>query len=583
MNINHRTCLASFLSSICGVFLIVLPANVFAATIFLVPQQSVIGPHDQVVVDVKIDSAGAGFNATQATIRFPKDLLTAQTPDKKDSAFSFWLEEPHTDNDQGVVSFTGGAPYGISGSSIQVLRLVFTPKGTGNANISIVDSAITSSDGSGTNIVSTTTDTAVLISPNRVSSRATNASAMAAVSTSTASVPSAPVPGSGLPIVSGVKIPLYPNEAAWYNHIGPFAVSWTLPPDVSGVNTVIDRQSNTDLPEKSAGIFDSENFDALSDGVWYIHIRFKNNIGWGPTLHRRIAVDTVPPVSFKLSGADNKDLTTPTFALQFKATDALSGLNQYTITVDGVDMETIPAAGFSGSHITPPIEPGYHNLEVKASDMAGNSVISSIPVRVDPIMSPVILFTPDQIYTNNRGVSVKGTGLASSTILFKIMLGDVVFDSGSTNVDENGNWSFKSSQELPADIFTVDVQNRDDRGAISNSVTSPPITVIEKPIVQFGMFSLGVKGALFLFLLILLGGGIGGWWLYHIRQGILLMRLRSTEADMEKIFNMMRADLDKLHKSSELSGGDKLITQHLRANLDKFEKYMCTEIEQVNK
>jgi len=576
------SCIPAVLASI---LLISMPSSVFAANMFLVPQQSVVGTSEKIVVDVRIDSAGAGFNAAQATIRFPKDLLTAQVPDTKDSSFGFWLEQPTSSNEQGVVSFTGGAPYGVSGSSIQVLRLMFTPKGIGTANISIVDGAITSSDGTGTNILSTTTDTSVIVSPTRVSSKATSSvSAVSTIATSTLTALHVPILSSGLPTTPNIRVPLYPDSTAWYSHVSPFSVSWSLPSDVSGVNTAINRQSKTILPEVSKGIFDSESFDALTDGVWYMHVRFENNMGWGTTLHRRISVDTVPPLNFDVSSIGSKDLTTPTTTLQFKTSDALSGLQQYVVGIDGVDQSTVPATDFSGSFVTPVLLPGVHNIQVRAVDFAGNSVIGNTTFGVEPITSPVITFTSDQIYAgDNRGLTIKGNARQTDTVLFTVMYNGSVFERGTSVADDKGNWSFTSSQTLPAGTFVVHVQSRDGRGAVSEDVVSQKVAVIEKPVVQLGMFSLGITGATFLAIFMLLGGASAGWWLYRKRQGILFIRLSSAEADMAKIFTMMRADLEKLHRSSDLTGGNKLITEHLRENIDKFEKYLRTEIQRVNK
>lgn len=139
----------------------------FSATMFLVPDKKTVGLQDKVIVNVLVDSAGIGFNTAQATIRFPKNLFTVKETDAANSAFSFWLEKPTISNDQGVITFLGGAPYGVSGKSIKILSLEFTPKGVGSGAISIVDAAITSSDGSGANIISSTTDTSISVTETK--------------------------------------------------------------------------------------------------------------------------------------------------------------------------------------------------------------------------------------------------------------------------------------------------------------------------------------------------------------------------------------------------------------------------------
>lgn len=136
-----------------------------AATLFFTPDTGEFGLNKEIVVDLKIDSDGVGVNAGQATISFPKDMLEVKSVDKTDSAFNFWLEEPSFSNTDGVITFVGGTPYGISGASIKVLHITFLTKSAGIANITFVDSAVTASDGSGTNVLSKTNDAAFTVSP----------------------------------------------------------------------------------------------------------------------------------------------------------------------------------------------------------------------------------------------------------------------------------------------------------------------------------------------------------------------------------------------------------------------------------
>ncbi|MFA6502743.1 MAG: Ig-like domain-containing protein [Candidatus Paceibacterota bacterium] len=565
-----------------GVVCFVVPASASAATMFLVPQQSVVGPKDTVIVDVRIDSAGTGFNAAQATLHFPKNLLLAGEAETKGSAFSFWLEQPSVSNDRGTVSFIGGAPYGVSGSSIQVLRLVFTPRGTGSGIISIVDAAVTSSDGSGANILATTTDTTITVSPTRVSPPAVTTITTVATSTTVARTP---VAGTAVPSAPAIRVPLYPEDGtAWYNTISKFSVSWALAPDVSGVSTAVNRESVFTPPAESEGLFDNETFDALSDGVWYVHVRFQNNLGWGKALHRRIAIDTVPPAGFKVAQVSEKDPTTPKATLEFRASDALSGIRGYQVSIDGTSLPTVSAAGFTGAFTTPLLAPGEHAVSVQATDLAGNSVISTSTVRIEPIPSPIITSATEHLYVgDNRGLMLYGSAPAQGTLLFSILKDGVVTETGSAVAGSDGNWIFTSEHSLPAGTFVVQVRNQDARGALSDVVVSPQILVEEKPVIQFGIFRLNMEGAIILLLVILFGGVAGGWWLYRKRQELLFMRLISTEADMAKVFTMIRTDLAQLRAPSGTDADRALTISRLDENIEKMQEYLRHEMQNINK
>jgi len=77
-------------------------------------------------------------------------------------------------------------------------------------------------------------------------------------------------------------------------------VNWDLPNDVTAVATEVDQHPDA-VPAKSEGLFDNKTFSPLEDGVWYLHVQFKNSIGWGPTLHYRIGIDTAPPLGFSVT------------------------------------------------------------------------------------------------------------------------------------------------------------------------------------------------------------------------------------------------------------------------------------------
>src|SRR3989344_5808805 len=130
-----------FLTAVFSLFL--FGHEVFAAKFYALPGNGNYGIGDSFSVDIKIDSEGDGINAAQASLSFKKDVLKIESIDKVGSVFSFWAEEPTYSNDEGKLSFIGGTINGVSGSTLQVLKIKFKSKVVGEGIISFDDGAIT--------------------------------------------------------------------------------------------------------------------------------------------------------------------------------------------------------------------------------------------------------------------------------------------------------------------------------------------------------------------------------------------------------------------------------------------------------
>jgi len=127
-------------------------------------------------------------------------------------------------------------------------------------------------------------------------------------------------------------------------------------------------------PTISEGLFNNKTFSPLSDGIWYLHVRFKNSVGWGPTMHYRIGIDSAPPLSFTATSPDG--LTTANVAptLLFGTKDQPSGIRQYVVMVDG----SVATTTVLTKYTLLPQRPGNHSVVVKAIDEAGNKTESRV-------------------------------------------------------------------------------------------------------------------------------------------------------------------------------------------------------------
>lgn len=550
-----------------------------AATISWIPAVGNANIGDKITAALKIDSEGAGINAAQATIRFPKEMLEVLSVDKTDSAFSFWLEEPTFSNTDGIVSFVGGTPYGISGASIKVIGVTFVVKNAGIASLSFADTAITASDGSGTNVLSKTTDAAFTISATKEA--ATPLPAAPLVVTPPEQIIRPVVTAENTPRKPVLSVALYPDPTAWHNVSNIFSAKWDLPRDITDVSTAINKQPNFS-PGTSEGLFDSKSFSAQSDGIWYLHLRFKNTIGWGETAHYRIAVDTKAPLPFIIDSSESASSDNPSPVLSFKASDALSGLREYQIKIDNGAWVTIPLTEFKGSRQIDPLAPGMHQITIRAFDLAGNSIESGISAEILPIPSPSIVFVTERLFSDEtKGLTIQGTALPDTEILLTLASTDgVVVEERTIKADTRGNWEYTYSNPLRNDIYRATIINRDARGARSLPIESPEIRVAERPIIQFGSFSLGKNGAITLLILILAGGFASGYVFYRARRERTTLRVSLAESDAAKVFKVIESDIDKLDnaRTTHTPADDEFAVNDLREDVARMSGYLKKEI-----
>lgn len=555
--------------------LITLFANTAnAASLLFVPSSGEYTPGQEIAVNLKINSDGVGINAAQATLRFPKDMLSVKSISKDDSILNFWLEEPTFSNENGVISFIGGTPYGISGASLQVLHIVFAPKGSGNAPITIADAAITASDGTGTNVLSKTTDAVFTISPTVTTTTAVTPSQETTqlVVTPPVQIVRTPTPASGLPTKPVVTVPLYSDPTAWSNNSNAFGVSWALPSDITGVATAINKQP-TFTPETAEGLFDNKTFPALADGVWYLHVQFKNQVGWGPVAHYRIAVDTKAPVPFEITSNESTSSDNPTPTLSFKSSDALSGLREYRIKINNEAWVTVSSKDFKGSYQLVIKNPGIHHITVQAVDKAGNSIENTFEHETLALTSPVFTFSTETLYSDeSKGLSFKGTALPSTEILLLVKKGAEVITSDTITVDAQGNWEFTYTNPLRNGKYIATIQNRDSRGALSLVITAPTISVT------------GRYDTLLTILFLALGATIIlGFVFFKNRRDRTHLRIKVAGSDTAKVFKMIEDDVQKLQEAQKAHSdvNAEFIAEKIKKNVNKMGKYVKDEIDRA--
>jgi len=564
------------LATVVSVFIIFSFSGVVdAATLSIITNKDTYATGDQFNADIKIDSQDVGVNAGQATIKFSPAVLQVVSVDKTSSVFNFWIQDPTFDNNAGQITFIGGASSGLVGKSLQVVRVVFKAKGEGEANFIFTDGAITASDGSGTNVLSAMNKTTV----NIASTAPTGAGPVQTIERT-------PITSDTNPSKPIVNVSLYPDPSKWYNISSKFSANWQLPNDISAVATALNKNPSTN-PSTSQGIFNNQSFSALADGVWYLHVRFYNNIGGSVTNHYRLAIDTVPPSASEIKFLDGVISDNPVPTIDFQAKDQLSGIDNYNIQIDSNPSFDIK----ENIYTLPAQKPGKHILKVGVQDKAGNKIENKIEFEILPITSPKIFSTSTNVFVGEGGLFVNGKSTPNSSVILDVIdEKESVFYNFKTNSDENGIWSMKIDSPLKKGTYYVLATAQDTRGALSLPVKSDAVFVKDRPILTIFGFGITYSMLIVILLIILVGGYIIGWYSNKLLNRQRQRRILISERDVTSSFNVMKKDVTKALKNWEdgkLENHElteiEFLLKHINDNIDKLQKYIISGIKDIGR
>ncbi|MDI6704522.1 MAG: fibronectin type III domain-containing protein [bacterium] len=290
------------------------------------------------------------------------------------------------------------------------------------------------------------------------------------------------------PVVSS---PTHPDEALWYAN-GNGTVKWTIDhPDIDGYSYLWDQNGDTIPDEAKDCEEDVTSLEfSLSDGIWYFHIKAKDNAGnWGSVDHYRVQVDTSPPPAPVITSSTHPDQNNwysnndPVF--NFSTSD-VSGIAGYSYVLDQAQ-DTIPDNESEGIDTTVPytdVADGVHWFHVKAKNGAGlwgDTSHYKIKVDVTPPDAVTIDYPVDNywyvkpITTYYGKASDSTSGIDLSTLEYSYNNG-----SWTSFTDDTGIHDWDDSDEIPHTIETpgVPLQVRVKDNAIpGNLATSQVITI----------------------------------------------------------------------------------------------------------
>lgn len=559
-------------------------AKAFAATVSFTADKLNVNTGDTVKVVLTTDTKGSSINAAQGIVRFSPGVLQLVSTDRTASVFNFWVEDPNISNTVGTMSFTAGTTKGISGTSLNILSMTFKATGSGISDITFSDGAVTADDGLGTNLLATINKATINVSGAAVSAAVPAIPEVVAPVVAPQAVIRAPTPTGKLPIEPTVEIGAYPDETRWYNQIGEVAVFWNVPRDVTAVAVSIDKNPNGRPSKFEAQLFDGKVFDALTEGVWYVHVRFKNNVGNGPVASHKISLDIDPPKPFNIFSSDGSQSDNPSPTLNFETTDGLSGIDYYSVIID----DKSPLKSVDGSLKLPPQEPGDHTVRIIAYDKAGNLAEAAFAFKTIPIASPEISLVSQPLYSDtDNNLRVSGTGLPGTAVLLVVsrVKDGFAAGSGSAKVDDLGLFSFIFQERFGNGTYKITARSQDERGALSEPVYFSPMVVKSKPVLTIGFIEFSSFGLLVMLFIILMGSFTAGYYFYKFKRESISRKVFVTKQDIAKVSMMIKKDLEDLQKAikTEAKFDEEFVLAKLEEDIAKIDKYIQKEIESIGK
>ena len=477
-------------------FLQIKPAKAASASLYLAPAAGTYVIGGIFSVSIKVNSGGGdGINAAEGVINYDTNLLDATQVSTGGSIFPFWTTQPAISG--GSIRFGGGLPPpAYTGTAGHIIQITFKAKKAGNALVRFASGAVLANDGKGTNVLASMGSASYVISPK--------------VDAPKQDIGDKPAKQEPKPAEEEYNKPIiksstHPNEEVWYNN-NNVKFSWELPVGVTGVSVGFDQEITTDPGFKSDGDFNNKEYKDIEDGVWYLHLKFKDSKKWGTIARYKVMIDTEAPLPFEITIPEVEIGEWP--VMRFSAKDERSGLKKYEILIGALDGEVYELDAEKTEFQLKDLNIGEHIAMIKAIDMAGNERVASKNFTIKPIPAPKILKYPIEIQPSGS-LFFSGTAMPNSDVEIFIQKTGGIIVSGKVKSDSNGNWFYvhEKSPENGRYIAWAKTTNHNnisslDSDKISFLVTPPIFAVIGSFVINY--FTVLVSLLFMIFLIIAL-------------------------------------------------------------------------------
>ncbi len=560
-----------FLVFILTVFSLLFVNKIYAASLSLLPSPSTVSVGNIVSIKVVVNTEGKVINNAEASVQFPTDLLEVISITKSSSIFSLWVEEPSFSNYTGKIVFNGGVPNpGFTGTNGYIASITFKAKKEGTASILFSDGAVRENDGLGTDILTSKNLGIIKIgSPSKVE------------------IPDTPIVKSNLPLKPAVTSSTHPDQNAWYS-LDTASFNWKIPAGINSVQTLLSKSSDATPNITYDSSVSEKTLNNLNDGIYYFHIRYKNSVGWGPSEHFKIRIDTTAPLSFipTIRGDGYNNL------IKLNATDETSGLDYYTIKIDEDPLLKVKESELiDGEYKLPIKNEGNHNLIVTAYDKAGNYTEAILAFVGSYISVPIISLSSNEIIKDESVTILGKTDYPNTDV--KVYLESKGKEINSYIQKTSADGSFSVTTDLIKTTGTINIWAET---LISETVKSSHsekvyLKVSEPKVVRVTLaifYPLLYLLIIIILLIILLFALYLGWHKFFGLKRKIKKELKETNDEVHKAMLLLKgelsAELELLEKAKEdrvLNKKEEVIFAEIKKNIDGIDDFIEKKLNKI--
>ena len=533
---------------IVGLLLVVPIIHSEAAVLNIQPSTQRIYVGDTFSVRLVVDSENTAINSSEAQLSYPSDMLDIVSVSKVGSIFTLWVEDPIFSNANGTLSYSGGVPSpGYTGSSGQVLTVIFKAKKSGEVVVTPTTASVRADDGNGTDVLLRTIPARIQISEKNEQKLET-----------------------GVPRLSEIRMPTitsttHPDQSKWYRNSSPI-FSWTTGEGVVAVRMLYDNNPSSNPTVTYQPPIDNKQIPNIEDGVHYFHVQVKTPEGWSQIAHYRFNIDTVAPRDFNVKIADVGDSESRP-RIVFSTTDAGSGMARYEVSSDNTRLAQITASEVGTPIELPVLDPGTRTIVVSAYDNAGNIRQSAVEVNIPAIDAPVVDSYNNEL-TEKDTLKIVGQSypLAQITIQIKDEHGEVTEDSVKAN--NRGQFNIVWTKPLLKGTYSFVARATNSQGIRSYPTDDYPLVVKQKFISEKG--SLFTEYLSMILTILVMLGAIAYVGLYIFRK--LAALRKKLYKDIVSTEHSIHVDIEELRDE---------INQHILLLETAKKKRVLTKEEQA--
>lgn len=571
----------------------------YAADIVVSPTTGSFNVGKTFSVDVNLNKNQDNINAVSGALIFSSDLIKIVSISKAGSLITMWAQEPTFSNTDGTVSFEGiSLNSGFSEASGKVLTITFKTLKAGKASVSMKSGSVLANDGNATNVLGS------------FGSASFNIAEDTTPEVVTAEIP-AVVEKPGRTVVDNSVVPViksttHPDSEKWYAN-REVSFEWALPSSVIAVRTLYGEKESSTPTKLYEPAISTRNFTTDIDGIMYMHVQFKTVTGWGSVAHYKFQIDTEAPIITKASFPSGSIITSSTPAVFVKAEDKLSGLDSFSMSIDGGASFSYPVDPLN-LYTLPKQGAGKHTIVISATDKAGNVSTKSLEYTIQPIATPVVTDYTKNLTTGSR-LQISGTTYPKTTVEATIVrrsvsntlsLSSLVSstsvtedfkDTETVTSDESGKFNLTWSKNLDSGIYELKLRSIDSSNSPSEFTDSKVIVVENVVLIRFGMFIMNWL-SLLLMIIITIFAIVATFWFSFVQFSSFRRKVRRTMAEVEETLKTNVASLKKdlgefssallkAEKKRDLTKEEKVLLKKFTKHLESTEKDIDKKLESL--